>query len=42
MKANEWVLILYLSGTIRTERDLDRIINRSTSPNYITDEIVGW
>jgi len=42
MKANEWVLILYLSGTIRTERDLHRIINRSTNPNYITDEIVGW
>ena len=42
MKAEEWVFILYLRGIIRTERDLDRSINRSTTPYLIADEIIGW
>tara|TARA_A100000172_G_scaffold76571_1_gene60193 strand:- start:1325 stop:1453 length:129 start_codon:yes stop_codon:yes gene_type:complete len=42
MNANEWVFILYLRGVIRTERDLHRAINRTTTPYLITDEIVGW
>ena len=42
MKAEEWVFILYLRGVIRTEREKHMFVNRSTTPNYITDEISGW